>query len=95
MDFFFPGIETLERVRDQERRRSEKGRRERKVSDVKDREKGIFVTKLTFQKCFSFFDKCEFTCKFYLLFNSFLTGAVQHPLTGPFPPTIYSIRVMY
>ena len=51
MDFFFPEIETLERVRDQERRRSEKGRRERKVSDVKDREKGIFVTNLTFQKC--------------------------------------------
>ena len=58
MDFFFPGIETLKRVRDQERRRSEKRRRERKVSDVKDREKGIFVTKLTFQKCFSFFNKC-------------------------------------
>ena len=54
VDFFFPGIETLERVRDQERRRSKKGRRERKVLDVKDREKGIFVTNLTFQKMFLF-----------------------------------------
>ena len=67
VDFFFPGIETLERVRDQERRRSEKGRRERKVSDVKDREKGIFVTNLTFQKCFFFFNKCESTCNLFII----------------------------
>ena len=78
MDFFFPGIETLERVRDQERRRSEKGRRERKVSDVKDREKGIFVINLTFQKCFSFSININ-PRVIYLLFNSFLTGAVQDP----------------
>ena len=45
----------------------EKGRRERKVSDVKDREKGIFVTKLTFQKYFSFFNKCEFTCNLFII----------------------------
>ena len=67
MDFFFPGIETLERVRDQERRRSEKGRRVRKVSDVKDREKGIFVTNLTFQKCFSFYNKCESTYNLFII----------------------------
>ena len=48
--------DTRERIEIVEReRRSEKGRRERKVSDVKDREKGIFVTNLTFQKCLSFF----------------------------------------
>ena len=60
--------DTRERIEIVEReRRSEKGTRERKFSDVKDREKGIFVTNLTFQKCFSFFNKCESTCNLLII----------------------------
>ena len=61
--------DTRERIEIVEReRKSEKGRRERKVSDVKDKEMGIFVTNLTFQNCFSFFNKCKSTCNLFIIY---------------------------
>ena len=54
--FFFLGIETLERVRDQERRRSETRRRERRLQ-ILEIEKMVFClisNKFNFSKMFLF-----------------------------------------